>query len=122
MHHMAARTYAFEGRCFVVSAAQYLHTDDVPKELLAAYRAGVSREAPEEGLLFAGGSGIIGPDGSWVTPPLNGEPGIIVGTIDLKKIDAWSHDLDVVGHYARADVFDLSVNRKRRETGVTFKE
>ena len=36
MHAMAARTYAFEGRCFVLSAAQYLTADDVPDELRAA--------------------------------------------------------------------------------------
>ncbi|MFF2299325.1 hypothetical protein [Arthrobacter sp. NPDC058127] len=45
---MAARTYAFEGRCFVVSAAQYLHTEDVPEELLSAYRAGSARTPPKK--------------------------------------------------------------------------
>jgi len=119
MHHIAARSYAFEGRCFVLCAGQYLTTGDVPAELLAAYRRGVGCEAPESGLLFNGGSGVIGPDGSWVTDPLFGEPGIVLGTIDLSQVDAQRHDLDVTGHYLRPDVFELSIDRRVR-TGANI--
>lgn len=120
MHQLAARTYAFEGRCFVLSAAQYLHTDDIPPELLPAYRAGVGPNTPEQGLLFPGGSGVIGPDGAWVKRPLTGEPGVVLATIDLGEREARSHDLDVVGHYARPDVFDLTITRRRTDSGVSW--
>ncbi|MNE11479.1 Nitrilase [compost metagenome] len=119
MHHIAARSYAFEGRCFVLCAGQYLSTDDIPTDLLAAYRRGVGHDAPAQGLLFKGGSGVIGPDGSWVTAPLFGEPAIVVAKIDLSQIDAHHHDLDVTGHYLRPDIFDLSVDRRVR-TGLTL--
>ncbi|MNO25988.1 Aliphatic nitrilase [compost metagenome] len=119
MHHIAARSYAFEGRCFVLCAGQYLSTDDIPTDLLDAYRRGVGHDAPAQGLLFKGGSGVIGPDGSWVTAPLFGEPAIVVAKIDLSQIDAHHHDLDVTGHYLRPDIFDLSVDRRVR-TGLTL--
>lgn len=119
MHRVASRAYAFEGRCFVLCAGQYLSTDDVPTELREAFRAGVGPDAPREGLLFAGGSGVIGPDGAWVTPPLEGRPGIVYADIDLARTRAHKHDLDVAGHYGRPDVLRLVVER-RRHTGVEW--
>ncbi|WP_253278621.1 nitrilase-related carbon-nitrogen hydrolase [Pseudomonas thivervalensis] len=121
MHHVAARSYAFEGRCFVLCAGQYLAAGDVPAELLTAYRLGVGGKALERGVLFDGGSGVIAPDGSWVTAPLFGEPRIILATIDLAQIDAQHHDLDVAGHYLRPDVFELSIDRRVR-TGLTLRD
>lgn len=122
MHHIASRSYAFEGRCFVLCAGQYLTTDDVPPELLAAYRVGVGPDAPEQGILFDGGSGVIGPDGSWLAEPLFGEAGTIIVTIDLGARDAQQHDLDVAGHYARPDLLQLSVDRRRQGSGVEFRD
>lgn len=122
MHHIASRSYAFEGRCFVLCAGQFLTIDDLPSELLVPYRAGVGPNAPESGILFDGGSGIVRPDGSWLTEPLFGEARTIVATIDLGERDAQQHDLDVAGHYARPDVFALTVDRRRRDSGVTYQD
>lgn len=121
MHHVAARSYAFEGRCFVLCAGQYLAADDVPAELLTAFRRGVGGNALDEGVLFNGGSGVIAPDGSWLAGPLFGEPGIVLASIDLAQIDAQHHDLDVAGHYLRPDVFELSVDRRAR-TGLSLRD
>jgi predicted amidohydrolase len=121
MHHIAARSYAFEGRCFVLSAAQLLHTDDVPEQFLDAFREGVGPDAPETGWLFDGGSGVVAPSGEWIAGPVAGQAQLIVCSVDLAERDARTHDLDVAGHYARPDVLTLSVDRRRRGSGVTFR-
>ncbi|MGW3168201.1 carbon-nitrogen hydrolase family protein [Streptomyces sp. NPDC001142] len=121
-HRIAARSYALEGRCFVVSAGQVLSTDGIPADLLAAYRAGVGPDAPESGLLLNGGSSIAGPDGSWIVEPVFDEARIITATLETGRRYEESLDLDVAGHYARPDVFQLTIDRGRRESGVSFTE
>jgi len=69
--------------------------------------------------LFNGGSAVIAPDGSWVTAPLFGEPGIVLAKIDLSHTAALHHDLDVTGHYLRPDIFELSIDRRVR-TGLNL--
>lgn len=109
-HQVACRSYAFEGRCFVVSAATFLPVDRVPAELREAFIIGLGGQ---DGL--RGGSGVVGPDGEYLIGPVfSGET--VVATIDLADTIGFKHDLDVVGHYNRRDVFQLAVNR-RREIG-----
>ncbi|MFF8959775.1 carbon-nitrogen hydrolase family protein [Streptomyces sp. NPDC014894] len=119
-HTVAARSYALEGRCFVVSAGQIVSTDDLPADLYDAYRTGVGPDAPESGLLFNGGSSVAGPDGSWIVEPVYDRAGIITATLTTGRRYEETLDLDVAGHYARPDVFRLSVDRTRRDSGVTF--
>lgn len=114
MHQIAARSYAFEGRCFVLSAGLYLTSDDVPAELREAFRLGVDANAPHEGEWFNGGSSVIGPDGAWVVEPQYNGPATILSEIDLSVIDREHQDLDVTGHYARHDLFELTVDARRR--------
>jgi nitrilase len=114
LHELAARSYAREGGCFVVSAAPFQTTDDIPAELIDAYRAGVGPDAPASGVLFDGGSSIAAPDGSWLLAPLRGRAELIVAEIDLDAVDEAHTDLDVVGHYSRPDIFGLTVDTSRR--------
>ena len=123
-HIVAVKHYAFEGRCFVISAAQYLTADDVPEELISAYKKGLGSTGSvveDENVFFNGGSGVVGPNGEWVVEPLFNKPGIIYATINVDETNQYKHDLDVVGHYARSDVFELSVNRTTRK-GVTLQD
>lgn len=114
MHHVASRMYAAEGRCFVLAAGQYLTVDDVPDDLLGLFRAGVGPGIGDAHVLFDGGSGVIGPDGAWIVPPVRGEATTIHAILPLHERDRMSLDLDVAGHYSRSDVFDLRVDRRRR--------
>lgn len=122
IHQVAARSYAFEGRCFVLSAGLYLAVEDLPEALREPFRIGVGPEAPTSGLLFDGGSSVIGPDGHYVVEPVRGRPGIVLAEIDLSALDRAHHDLDVVGHSARNDVFELRVDARRRDGVVVRRD
>jgi nitrilase len=65
-------------------------------------------EQPE--VMCRGGSAIISPLGQVLAGPLFDQEGILTATIDLSEITRSRFDFDVVGHYARPDVFQLMVN------------
>ena len=104
---------AVEGRCFVLSACQYLLRSDTP----ADYQP-MQGNAPETQLI-KGGSVIISPLGEVLAGPLREAEGLLTAQIDLKEIIRGKFDLDSVGHYARPDVFSLSVNEQPAES-VSF--
>lgn len=108
-HEIASRHYALEGRCFVVSAATYLPAVAIPEDLRGPYAKGVG-----DGSGFPGGSAIIGPDGEYRVGPVFGSDPVIAD-IDLHETVEFKHDLDVVGHYNRSDIFRWTVERKTRQ-------
>jgi nitrilase len=57
-----------------------------------------------------GGSCIIDPLGKVLAGPLFDSSGILSAKLDLNEIVRGKFDFDVVGHYARPDVFRLAVN------------
>ena len=57
-----------------------------------------------------GGSCIIDPLGRVLAGPLYDAPGILTAELDLGEVARGKYDFDVVGHYARPDVFRLFVN------------
>jgi nitrilase len=107
------RTIAPEGRCFVISACQYFTRNDAPRDY-----APVQGDDPKTALI-RGGSCIVDPLGNvLVEPDFTGEA-IKLAEID-RVIARGKFDLDVVGHYARPDVFRLSVDT-RPKPAVPFK-
>jgi nitrilase len=102
------RHVALEGRCFVLSACQYLRRSDCPADY-----ACVQGDDPAT-VLMRGGSCIVGPLGQVLAGPhFDGET-ILTADLDFAEIARGKYDLDVVGHYARPDVFRLSVNERPR--------
>jgi len=97
---------AFEGRCFVFSACQHLGRSDCPPDYGA-----IQGDDPGT-VLMRGGSVIVGPLGQILAGPVYNENVILTAEIDLGEIARSKYDLDVVGHYARPDVFQLRVNEK----------
>jgi nitrilase len=79
------RHIAVEGRCFVLSACQCNER-------------------------IRGGSVIVGPMGQVLAGPCYESECIITAEIDVGEIAEGKFDLDVAGHYARPDVFRLTVN------------
>jgi nitrilase len=101
------RHIACEGRCFVLGCNQY-----VTKAMYPADLAGVHDLAREPEVVCRGGSAIISPLGDVVAGPLYEREDILFAQLDLGEIARGRFDLDVTGHYARADVFQLTVNEK----------
>jgi nitrilase len=61
-------------------------------------------------VMCRGGSVIVSPMGEVLAGPLFDEEGILTAELDLSEIARAKLDFDVVGHYARPDVFKLIVD------------
>ncbi|MCZ8389019.1 carbon-nitrogen hydrolase family protein [Achromobacter xylosoxidans] len=102
------RHIAHEGRCFVISACQ---VQPSPAEL-GLDVPGWDPQRP----LINGGSLIVGPLGEVLAGPLHGQTGLLTATIDIEDLVRARYDFDVVGHYARPDVFTLDVDERVRQS------
>lgn len=105
---------ALEGRCFVVSACQYMTRADVAEGV--DYDA-LQGHAPET-VLINGGSTIISPFGEILTAPVYGATHLVTAQIDLDDIPRGKFDMDGAGHYARPDIFALKVDKSPRLIGA----
>ena len=108
-HQIASRHYAFEGRTFVLAAAQYLEKSDFPKDYELS-----DELLPLPKVLIDGGSAIIGPTGEYIVKPVHGREELLVADLDTRQAVEESLTLDVAGHYSRPDVFRLEVTRRRK--------
>ncbi|GLS12911.1 carbon-nitrogen hydrolase family protein [Hydrogenophaga electricum] len=95
---------AVEGRCFVLSACQYLVRADCPADYAA-----VQGNDPAT-VLMTGGSCIVNPFGEFLAGPVFDRNDILIADIDLAEITRGKYDFDATGHYARPDIFRLTVN------------
>jgi nitrilase len=105
------RHIAYEGRCFVVSACQ---VQPSPRELGRQ----VADWDPQRALI-RGASVIVGPLGDVLAGPLIGETGLLTAEIDVAELAGARYDFDVTGHYARPDIFRLTVDESARSS-VSF--
>ena len=108
MFRTSMRHIAYEGRCFVLSACQYLTRRNCPED----YHP-IQGDEPDT-VLIAGGSMIVSPFGDVLAGPLADGEGLLVAEIDLGEIPKGKFDLDVTGHYSRPDVFSLQVDTSPR--------
>ncbi len=95
---------ALEGRCFVLSACQHMTRADGPGD----YHP-IQGDDPATQII-RGGSCIISPFGEVLAGPVYDEDAILTAEMDKAEITRGKYDLDVVGHYARPDVFSLKIN------------
>ncbi len=93
---------ALEGRCFVLGCNQYYTKSMYPKK----YQHLVQNESEN---LCPGGTIIVSPLGKVIAGPLFGESGVLIAELDLDEISHSKLDFDVIGHYARNDIFELNV-------------
>jgi predicted amidohydrolase len=122
-HQIASRHYAMEGRCFVLAAGLVQVKDDLLEGL---ERVGGSAEARElleaipGGVLNRGGSLIAAPDTRVIAQAGEGDE-TLLAELDLAEVVEGLTNLDTDGHYARPDVFDLTVDTRARD-GVMWNE
>lgn len=110
MQHIAR-----EGGCWVIGCATALETSDIPTDI------------PHFDVLFPnkdewinpGDAVIYKPFGGVQAGPMHQEKGILYSDIDVAAARASRRKFDASGHYARPDVFSLSVNRDK-QTPVNF--
>ena len=94
---------ALEGRCFVLGCNQYMTSSMYPEK----YKDEVANQ-PEN--FCPGGSVIVSPLGKIIEGPLFDKAGVLVAVLDLEDVKRSKLDFDVVGHYARNDIFEFKVN------------
>ncbi len=107
---------AREGCCWVVGSGCVLRGTDLPHDLpdLAALYPD-----PEE-WINPGDSVVIAPGGKIVAGPMRREVVILYAESDIERVGVARRSLDVVGHYARPDIFQLRVNTQR-QTPTSFR-
>ncbi|CAH8337420.1 unnamed protein product [Eruca vesicaria subsp. sativa] len=108
---------AMEGGCFVLSACQFCQRKDFPEHADYLFTDGDDQNG--EAIVSQGGSVIISPLGKVLAGPNFESEGLITADLDLGDIARAKLYFDVVGHYSKPDVFNLTVNEHPKKP-VTF--
>jgi nitrilase len=100
----AMRHIAVEGRMWVVSVGTLLREGDLPRDLaaLGVYEPGE--------VITPGDSVIVNPLGKVVAGPAHDGETILYAEADPSEALHARRGFDPVGHYGRADLFELAVN------------
>lgn len=97
---------ALEGRCFVLTACQY-----ITRAVFGDDHESALGDDPDT-VMMRGGSAIISPSGQILAgPDFSGET-ILYAVLNSRDIPRGKFDFDVTGHYARPDVFELTVDTR----------
>jgi nitrilase len=97
---------AMEGRTFVLTACQY-----ITRAAFGPDHESALGDDPDR-VMMRGGSAIIGPLGQVLAgPDFSGEK-VLYATLDPAEVMKAKYDFDVTGHYARPDVFQLTVDTR----------
>lgn len=110
------RHIALENRMYVLSVSGLMRKSDITNDI--PHHSQIKKHANE--FLSNGGSCVAAPDGSWVIEPIAEKEIVVTATINLNEVRKERQNFDPSGHYARPDVFELTVNRQRQKL-VHFK-
>ena len=107
------QTIAMEGRCFVLSANQFMTRAHVPDDFDTV------QGSDDETVLINGGSVIVSPLGTILSGPHFGSEAILYADLDKSELTRSKMDFDVAGHYSRPDIFRLHIDQSKKP-GVEF--
>jgi nitrilase len=102
-----------EGRMFVIGCTMALRRSDLPARFGFADRYPADRE-----WINPGGSVIVDPEGQILAGPITECEDLLCAEIDLDRSLGTRWLLDVAGHYARPDIFHLSIDRTAHPIAV----
>jgi aliphatic nitrilase len=107
---LRALAHSFEGKVFTIVSCSTISQQIIDVLTTAEPRA-------EAMLSRSSGafSGFVGPDGRVIGTPLIDDEGIVYAEIDLGRCIQPKQMHDIIGHYNRFDVFDLSIDRRERQ-------
>jgi len=105
MQHIAR-----EGGCWVIGCATSLEASDIP--VGTPYREELFPDKDE--WINAGDAVVYKPFGGVAAGPMHKEKGLLITELDVAAVQASRRKFDASGHYARPDVFSLSVNRAKQ--------
>jgi nitrilase len=102
------RHIAKEGRSYVIGCCSAVHRSQIPEEYAFL------REYLPDNLewINPGESAIVDPDGKFVAGPVRERETILYAEVEPPRIRGSRWQLDVAGHYARPDIFQLIVDRR----------
>ena len=109
------RHIAKEGRVYVLGSCIALRKDDIPDHY--AFKQKFYGNAGE--WINVGDSAILNPEGEFIAGPVQMKEDILYAEVDPKQMRGPKWMLDVAGHYARPDVFELIVHREPRRMITT---
>ena len=106
---------AREGGCWVICSGTAFRARDLPDD----FPGKAALYPDDDEWVNPGDSVVIAPGGEIVAGPLRNENGLLYADVDPARAALARRTLDVVGHYARPDVFTLHVNAAR-QTPLVF--
>jgi nitrilase len=101
---LSVAPHAYEGKLFSIGVSEF----GIPE---VAQKLGIA--FPENSLNCI--SGVMGPDGKWVSEPLRSKAGIAYADCDLAAVVLHRLIHEITGHYNDFSVFKLEVDRRPRQ-------
>ena len=105
------RHIAKEGRVYVIGCCIAMRKDDIPDR----YSMKQKYYAEMDEWINIGDSAIVNPEGHFIAGPVCKQEEILYAEIDPRMVQGPKWMLDVAGHYARPDVFQLTVHTDVRQ-------
>jgi nitrilase len=105
------RHIAKEGRVYVIGCCIAMRKDDIPDH----YTMKQKFYAEKDEWINIGDSAIVNPEGQFIAGPVRKQEEILYAEIDPRMVQGPKWMLDVAGHYARPDVFQLTVHTDVRQ-------
>jgi nitrilase len=101
------RHIAKEGRVYVIGCCIAMRQADIPDRF--EYKAKFYNSERE--WINVGDSAIVNPDGDFIAGPVSMKEEILYAEVDPQQMRGPKWMLDVAGHYARPDVFELIIHQ-----------